>query len=157
MTKILAVLVLFLLLYDSPSVAKADSISPSFCLAEIMFFETRDLPIRDKLLVGNVVLNRRDDERFSNSICELEHERGQFPWIKIPAYKRRQIILKDLNDYILALYLSVELLDGKYFDNSHGSLFFRNPKLSSKKSNKFFRTLEIVEKTEYHVFYKFKD
>lgn len=57
------------------------------CLAEVIYFESRNQPISVQFRVGQVVLNRVDDNGglFPNSICEVVnqrrfHKRCQFSW-----------------------------------------------------------------------------
>lgn len=132
------------------------SVDQTVCLADIIFFETHGAPIRDKLLVGNVVLNRMDDDRFPKTVCDIKNQTEpvvQFPWIKLSREQRVQIVLKDIDEYTLSLFLATQLLEGKYFDNSHGALFFKahwSKQIWGKK-------LVFVMQTKYHMFYKLRE
>lgn len=50
------------------------------CVAQNVFFETRGEPIRDKIYVANVTMNRVNDERWPNTACEVVHQKYQFSW-----------------------------------------------------------------------------
>jgi len=44
------------------------------CLADNMYWEARNQPFAGQVAVSNVVLNRVDDPRFPNTVCEVIHQ-----------------------------------------------------------------------------------
>ena len=54
------------------------------CLALNIYFETRSSNVADKAAVADVVLNRANDSRFPNTICEVVYEGKQKPSWKDP-------------------------------------------------------------------------
>ena len=44
------------------------------CMAENIYFESRAEPMMGKIAIGHVVMNRIEDERFPNTICEVVHQ-----------------------------------------------------------------------------------
>ena len=54
------------------------------CLALNIYFETRSSNVADKAAVADVVLNRVNDSRFPNTICEVVYEGKQKPSWKDP-------------------------------------------------------------------------
>ena len=44
------------------------------CLAQNMYWESRNQSFRGLLAVGNVVMNRVKDNRFPNTVCEVVHQ-----------------------------------------------------------------------------------
>ena len=44
------------------------------CMAENIYFEARHEPMVGKIAVGHVVMNRIEDSRFPNTICEVVHQ-----------------------------------------------------------------------------------
>ena len=75
------------LLLAWPSQAEMDVTGEITCLAKNIYFEARSEPDDGKRAVGHVVLNRVDDPRFPNSVCEVIKQGGdrklnvcQFSW-----------------------------------------------------------------------------
>ena len=63
------------LLFLTPAVEK-DKADPfilyeATCLAKNMYYEARNQGTAGRLAVSNVVLNRVDDKRFPNTVCEV--------------------------------------------------------------------------------------
>ena len=52
------------------------------CLAQNIYHESRGEPDSGQLAVAFVTLNRTEDDRFPNSICNVVYQRGQFSWTK---------------------------------------------------------------------------
>jgi spore germination cell wall hydrolase CwlJ-like protein len=50
---------------------KAQNIDELKCMAENIYFEGRAEPMIGKIAIGHVVMNRIQDERFPNTICEV--------------------------------------------------------------------------------------
>ena len=44
------------------------------CLAQNMYWESRNQSFRGLLAVGNVVMNRVSDSRFPDTVCEVVHQ-----------------------------------------------------------------------------------
>ena len=53
---------------------KAQNIDELKCMAENIYFEGRAEPMIGKIAIGHVVMNRIQDERFPNTICEVVHQ-----------------------------------------------------------------------------------
>ena len=60
--------------YSHPKVAKQQV----QCLASALYHESRGEPLRGKLWVAKVVLNRGKD------VCKVIYQKDQFPWTKSP-------------------------------------------------------------------------
>ncbi len=60
---------------DLPSVELDDEMR---CLATAVYFESKGEPLEGQLAVAQVILNRRDSNRFANSLCGVVYQRGQF-------------------------------------------------------------------------------
>jgi spore germination cell wall hydrolase CwlJ-like protein len=74
------------------------------CLAKNIYFEARSEPIYEQIAVGQVTLNRVNDERYSKNICGVVYEPYQFSWTlkknhyiaEKAAWKKALVIAKDL-------------------------------------------------------------
>ena len=53
---------------------KAQNIDELKCMAENIYFEGSAEPMIGKIAIGHVVMNRIQDERFPNTICEVVHQ-----------------------------------------------------------------------------------
>lgn len=116
------------------------------CLAVAIYKEAGGEPIRGKLAVGNVVLNRVSEPNFPDTVCGVVKQRTkytcQFSWTcKIPV---ERVYVK--NETVITL--ARELLQNKHRDNTFGSLFFHNR--SSEGWQGLVKTTEIGN----HIFYK---
>ena len=63
----------------SEEIFASESDKPDFneeiqCLAQNMYWESRNQSVRGLLAVGNVVMNRMADPRFPNTACEVVHQ-----------------------------------------------------------------------------------
>ena len=56
------------------SIAKADFNDEVKCMAENMYWESRNQTFHGLLAVGQVVMNRVHDPRYPNTICEVVHQ-----------------------------------------------------------------------------------
>jgi len=70
--------------YVPVRVTKADRTQLQ-CLAENVYFEARNQPVRGQIAVTNVVMNRVNDRRFPNTPCSVVKQRSskgcQFSWV----------------------------------------------------------------------------
>jgi len=51
------------------------------CLAEVIYRESRGEPLRGKLAVGKVVINRVQHPKYPKTICKVIFQPGQFSWV----------------------------------------------------------------------------
>ena len=66
--------------------AMADSnkkLTEEKCLAMTIYYEARGEPVTGQYAVADVVLNRVEDERFPDSICDVIKQKNQFHWKKV--------------------------------------------------------------------------
>lgn len=52
--------------------------TPAMCLAIAIYFEARGEPLQGQYAVGQVVLNRVEDERYPDTVCDVVFEDRQF-------------------------------------------------------------------------------
>ena len=87
-SKLLIASAIALATFASPTAgAKADS-QEVLCLAKNIYFESRGQPLRGKLAVAKVTLNRTKHEDFPGTVCKVVYQPGQFSWTA----KRRHTI-----------------------------------------------------------------
>lgn len=63
-----------------PTSAKTDYDAERECLAQNIYFESRDQPLTGQVAVGLVTLNRTTSNRWPNTICGVVKQRKQFSW-----------------------------------------------------------------------------
>ena len=54
--------------------------TPLTCLAVAIFFEARAEPIEGMEAVANVIINRVEDSRYPDTVCDVVWEHKQFSW-----------------------------------------------------------------------------
>jgi len=54
--------------------------TPLTCLAVAIFFEARAEPIEGMEAVANVIINRVEDSRYPDTVCDVVWEPKQFSW-----------------------------------------------------------------------------
>ena len=137
------------------------------CLAMNMYHEARDQGTAGKLAVSAVVLNRVNDSRFPNTICEVVKQgptrkswrdpavsypirnKCQFSWYcdglsdKIPSY--------DKEVWEVSLYIARGIYTGRYVDNTFGATHYHAYYVSPKWASKFRHTTTIDD----HIFYRY--
>ena len=120
------------------------------CLAENIYHEARNQPIRGQLAVAAVTLNRVNQYRFADSICGVVHQRSErgnceFTWL----CKGRRV--SENNPIFQEKYqLAKDILDGniqlEYLDNA---VYYHEAKMHPWWSKK----KTYVEQIGAHVFY----
>lgn len=110
------------------------------CLAQNVYYEARNQPTQGQLAVAEVTLNRRDDSRWPDTICEVVHQKSQFSWVgnvkeapKGKAWRTAQQVALDA------------LLKTNRIEATHFHATYVNPGWASKKRR--------VVKIKDHIFY----
>lgn len=123
------------------------------CLALNIYFEARGESALGRRAVGHVVMNRVNDRRFPNSICDVVHQGGyqilnrcQFSWWcdgrSDQPYNRVQ--------WIKSLKLALEIYVGKSEDPTNGALWYHADYINPYWSRAFQRGPKIGR----HIFYR---
>ncbi len=70
------------ILSTTTALAQDDSYLPGAidCLVQNVFHEARGEPLSGQRMVMDVVLNRVEDPRWPDNICEVVYQAGQFSW-----------------------------------------------------------------------------
>lgn len=82
------------------------------CLATAIFLEARGEPYDGKLAVGQVIVNRTENEKFPDTVCEVVYQEDQFaptPGVNPLDYVENE---KDLQSYLDSVHAATEVLSG---------------------------------------------
>jgi spore germination cell wall hydrolase CwlJ-like protein len=119
------------------------------CMAENTYFEAGHEPIKGRIAVNNVVLNRVKDNRFPKTPCAVINQRArgvcQFSW-KCEGGKR----IGDLAAYRKAKEIAENVYLGNYGDVTKGAQFYHADYVSPSWGRVFSRTTKIGA----HIFYR---
>jgi hypothetical protein len=119
------------------------------CLAKSIYHEARGESEIGKKAVAIVLMNRAKSANFSNSICRVVHEEGQFPW-KLS----RRIAKKDVRTFMEIHKLAASLYKSYHMRRKlpRGLTILRNALYFSRSGFKN-RNLKFVAKVGGHRFY----
>lgn len=67
---------------DIPKPTRTIADDETLCMAQAIYFEARGEPIEGRIAMMSVVMNRADNEKWEDSICEVLAEPGQFSFVK---------------------------------------------------------------------------
>lgn len=85
------------------------------CLATTIFLEARGESYDGKLAVGQVIMNRTENEKFPDTVCEVVYENNQFAPSQ-PGISDNPLDYieneKDLNSFLDSVQAAVEVLSG---------------------------------------------
>ena len=154
--------------FISSSVHATEMSSSAECLAKNMYFEARNQGTAGWLAVTAVVLNRVNDRRFPNTICEVVTQGPTRPsWkdpsVRIPIKHRCQFSWfcdgksdnpKHEKSYNQMLDFAELLLSGAvdFIDITDGAQFYHADYVRPSWARTKKRTIEIED----HIFYKWK-
>lgn len=112
-------------------------------LEKITELEASNQKIKGKTMVANVVINRAVQN--NKSITDIVNERGQFEPVSRGLLHRAKVTPETKRAVAMATYK----------DYTRGATYFLNPKISNKKSVRWFRnSLEYTTSYKSHEFYK---
>lgn len=159
--RLLAVVLSLAILLSPVAVTQAEYTAPPYeykeliCLAKNIYFESRGEPKRGQLAVAYVTMNRVNDHRFHNSVCEVVHAKKkvkgkyvcQFSWVCEGKKK-----ITDWAAFGKAKILAHKVIT-RYNDNhdpTNGALFFHTKQVRPSWSRAFKKVVTIGD----HIFYK---
>jgi spore germination cell wall hydrolase CwlJ-like protein len=119
------------------------------CMAENTYFEAGHEPVKGRIAVNNVVMNRVEDKRFPKTPCAVINQRTkrvcQFSW-KCEGGKR----IADMAAYRKAKEIAENVYIGNYGDVTKGAKFYHADYVSPSWGRIFDRTTKIGA----HIFYR---
>lgn len=100
------------------------------CLAMSIYYEARGEPLAGQYAVADVVLNRVDDDRFPNNICEVIKQKNQFHW--------KKIVPRSNSNWFAAKKIALDILkNDTHRGITEGAIFFqRSPRVPSYADEK---------------------
>jgi spore germination cell wall hydrolase CwlJ-like protein len=100
-----------------------------FCLAKNIYYESRGEPVRGQIAVAAVTLNRLNDPRFPDDLCEVIYQRVnrrcQFSWVCMRNNPPTG------ESWERSIELATQYLLGYHTDPTNGAIFFSNPRYTS--------------------------
>ena len=122
------------------------------CLSEALYFEARGEQIEGQIAVADVIINRKNSNRFPSTICgvvsEGSHKKNacQFSY----NCDGKLELIYDKKTYSRIVKLSSMILNGAFSDVTNGATFFHASEVSPSWSKKFQKTRKIGR----HIFYR---
>lgn len=103
------------------------------CLAMTIYYEARGEPVHGQYAVADVVLNRVEDKRFPDGICDVIHQSGQFHW--------KKVLPKQNKNWIVAENIAKDIISNETFRGiTDGAVFFQRsskvPPYADKRTRK---------------------
>ena len=119
------------------------------CLADNIYFESRNQPWVGKVAVAQVTLNRVKSERFPDNICAVVKQRKknicQFSWYCDGLSDKP----KDLKEWRVALIVAIHSRSGHLPDVTEGALWYHATYIKPWWADYYVKTVAIED----HVFY----
>ena len=110
------------------------------CLASVVYHEARGEPLKGKIAVAQVVLNRKKSKWYPDTICKVAFQKAQFTGLKEIKY----------NDDTYKI--AKQAIEGKFKGKIHGATHYHalevNPKWAS------WDKLKRVSQIGNHIFYR---
>jgi spore germination cell wall hydrolase CwlJ-like protein len=114
----------------------------SECLAQTLYFEARGESEDGVYAVADVILNRKLDKKYPDTICGVVNQKGQFTYDHSLKPKNKKV-------YHKMRYIALKSI---FTHTDNGILYYHNITVNPKWSRK----LEKVTKIDNHIFYKRK-
>ena len=138
---------------------KSNNLLSINCLASNIYWESRNQSLGGKLAVGQVVLNRVEDKKFPENICEVVKQTKYYPSGKINLHDcqfswycdgKSDIPRKNEElHYEEAFELAVGLIEDRPIDITEGSTHYHNDKVMPYWAD----SLERITRIDNHIFY----
>jgi len=127
------------------------------CMTMAVYFEARGEPLVGQSAVAHVIMNRVEDERYPDSVCEVVKQGPTYKWANFPIRHKCQFSFycdgksdepKNDASFRKAVFLARELVMGKP-DYSKGALFYHAVYVYPHWATKMKPTVKISK----HIFY----
>ena len=118
----------------------------AYCMAQNIYYEARNEEIRGQFAVASVTLNRTNDVRFPDTVCEVVKQTAvskiskqlvcAFSWYCENDKKGREIPVRNkdgsinqrvVDQFRVASIIAINALGGSIEDNTFGATHFHNP------------------------------
>jgi len=95
------------------------------CLAEAVYFESKNESLRGQRAVAHVIVNRTKSSKFPKTICRVVNQKYKSTCQFSYKCDGAPDIPKNNNDFATAVKVAKDILEGEG-DNTNGALFFHN-------------------------------
>lgn len=130
------------------------------CLASNIYWEARNQSLSGKVAVGQVVLNRVDNERFPDTICSVVKQTKFYPSGRINLHdcqfswycdgKSDVPLENEMSVYEQSFQLAVKMLENRPMDFTEGATHYHSTKVNPYWSSSLIRVTRIDD----HIFYR---
>lgn len=118
----------------------------SNCLALNIYHEARGEPIMGQIAVAHVTLNRVEDTRWPDNVCDVVYQPKQFSW----THTIKNQTPKSGESWMLAKSLAKDIMRGIDEDNTAGAVYYHADYVNPIWNRELTQTAKIGV----HVFYK---
>lgn len=117
------------------------------CFTDNLYHEARGEPILGLVLVGESVINRKNDKRWPSTICKVIYQPKQYSWTSLPLKKH-----KDEKLYKLLEDLAYIMLSKPTLENTTGINHYLRCDIRDKVD--WWEEMEFLGAVGNHCFYK---
>ena len=106
----------------------------AMCLATAIYFEARGEPTAGQIAVANVIVNRTNDRRYPNTVCEVVQQGPTYRWApSLPIRHRCQFsfycdgkkeVITDNQAFDKAVDIAKRTLNGEMMDITEGATHY---------------------------------
>lgn len=132
------------------------------CLAAVIHYESNGESIKGKAAVAQVVMNRKNNPNFPNTICGVIKQRFQFSWYNKPTDSVRKLLkgstehlkVEDKQSYFESKQIALKAFYGvpEYNPKLENSLYFVHKSINSEEQP-WLKKLKLKAKIGSHKFY----
>jgi N-acetylmuramoyl-L-alanine amidase len=123
------------------------------CMAQNLWFEARGSSHTDRLAIANVVLNRVDDPRYPNDICEVIWQPYQFSWTNDGRSDQVRVLNPmDRRAWREIVELSIASVTAGIDDPTQGATHFHATYVQPAWASSLKRLVQIDD----HVYYRYR-
>ena len=131
------------------------------CLAMAVYFEARGEPLVGRVAVANVILNRKHDVRFPNTVCDVVKQgRMNDPSMRVSLNEcqfsfycdRKPENPTDMASYASAIGVANLVLNAALYDPTEGSTHYHSSSVKPVWSTSMTRVVTI----DNHIFYRWE-
>lgn len=130
------------------TLAVSGSIQPydQKCLAEAIYFESRNQSEIGQMAVAEVIMNRVKSPKYPNRVCAVVTQPHQFSYV----WDNQPDVIKNMTAWGKAKNLAWKVLNKCYKELTGGALYYHADYVKPQWASKFKKTASIGN----HVFYK---
>jgi hypothetical protein len=121
------------------------------CLAKAIYFESRGEPLKGQIAVAEVILNRRDDPRFPDTVCDVVAQGSKRPGCQFSFMcDGRPETIRDRAAYALAGNVAHMMLEGRPRTITGAATHFHTAYVRPGWARRMVKTIRVGD----HLFYR---